>query len=141
MSKGKERCSIFIFTSVPNVFIHFYVSLECSYSRYCILSYLIWSGSNTVCLRAAQAPTSLWESHCLTTPQLFPQLTGKDPFSKKQVGSGCKELVVCGRACTEVTVKVLDILNVHWRQNFPQFRSGSWYILSSPPKDKSLKPT
>lgn len=24
-----------------------------------------------------------------------------------------------------------DILNVHWRQNLPQFRSGSWYLLSS----------
>lgn len=67
-------------------------------------------------------------------PSALPQLTGKDPLSAEQPGRGCKEPVVCVRAYVKMTSETplcFDTLNVHWRQNFPQFGSGPRYLLSS----------
>lgn len=73
-TRNTGRCPILALTSsfryMPSVFLTVFSTsrwslfLEftgphCLYCRYCAPRYLIWSGSNTVCLRAADPPASL----------------------------------------------------------------------------------
>lgn len=67
-------------TSRRSLFLEF-TGPRCLYCRYCVPQYLIWSGSNTVCLRAADPPASLMGSHRLTG---FSNM----PFEQDQQGQG-----------------------------------------------------
>lgn len=87
-TRNTGRCPILALTSsfslyafnIFDCFQYEQVVPHCLYCRYCALQYLIWSGSNTVCLRAADPPASLRGSHRLTGFSTLPFERDRTPL-------------------------------------------------------------